>query len=331
MTPKEIFLETLKPDGKPERMLKQYEALGMLFGDPAMVFVRGMSKPGTVIQDKWGVSILMEEGGPGPVPLTDEEHKVLKDITRWREQVHFPQIETVTQGWEAARERMLAMAREDKLSAVFMPTGIFEQCHFLMGFEDTLTNLYEHPDEMHELINAIADYRIRFAKLLIDNLHPEAIFSHDDWGTKSALFMRPEMWREFFKEPYRRFYGYIRSQGVIAIHHADSFLEPIVEDMVEIGIQCWQGVLPENDIPRLQKQLNGRMVLMGGIGAAIDRQDAGEEEIRSYVAEKLQAYCPGGHYIPSITYGAPGTVFKHVDPLITDEIEKYNSRLHLPK
>ena len=30
--------------------------------------------------------------------------------------------------------------------AGFMGTGIFEQCHFLMGFEDTLTNLYEHSD-----------------------------------------------------------------------------------------------------------------------------------------------------------------------------------------
>ena len=42
--------------------------------------------------------------------------------------------------------------------------------------------------------------------------------------------MKPEMWREFFKEPYRRFYGYIRERGVIAIHHADSYLVPIVED-----------------------------------------------------------------------------------------------------
>ena len=28
-SPKEIFLELLKPDGKPERQLKQYEALTM--------------------------------------------------------------------------------------------------------------------------------------------------------------------------------------------------------------------------------------------------------------------------------------------------------------
>ena len=211
-----------------------------------------------------------------------------------------------------------------------MGTGIFEQCHYLMGFEDTLTNLYEHPEQMHQLIDYITDYRIQFVKLLIDGLAPDMIFSHDDWGAKDSLFMKPEMWREFFKEPYRRFYGYIRSRGVIALHHADSYLVPIVEDMAEIGIQVWQGVLPDNDIPTLQRQLKGRMTLMGGIGAAIDRQDATEEEIRGYVSRTLKACCPGGHFIPSITYGLAGTVYPHVDPIIDDEIDKYNSVLHMP-
>ena len=45
----------------------------------------------------------------------------------------------------------------------------------------------------------------------------------------------------------------IRSRGVIAIHHGDAYLADIVEDMAEIGVQCWQGVLPENNIPELQQ------------------------------------------------------------------------------
>ena len=70
---------------------------------------------------------------------------------------------------------------------------------------------------------------------------------------------------------------------------------------------------------------------MGGIGAAIDREDAGEEEVRRYVKHALHEYCPGGHFIPSITYGLAGTVYKHVDPWIDDEIRKYNEGVHLPR
>ena len=330
-SPKEIFLELLKPDGKPERQLKQYEALTMALWDPINGYLRGNRQRGCTSQDRWGTTIMWPAEAPGPMPHITQENKVCPDITRWRDFVHAPDLEAnCAQGWEECRALAREKAGQERLIAGFMGTGIFEQCHFLMGFEDTLTNLYEHPQEMHELIDYITDYRIRYVKMLIDNLHPDLIFSHDDWGTKDALFMKPEMWREFFKEPYRRFYGYIRSRGVIALHHADSYLVPIVEDMVELGIQVWQGVLPENDIPALQRQLQGLMVLMGGIGAAIDRPDATESEVRSYVSQALEAYCPGGHYIPCITYGLFGTVYPHVDPLIDDEIDRYNSTLHMP-
>ena len=330
-TAKEIFLETLKPDGKPERQLVQYEALAVHIPDPVFLYLREGSRPGVTIKDKWGVTILFPEGDPGPTPLITPETKVCPDITRWREFVHAPDIETAcTEGWEPFIGMGRAAAGTDKLLTAFWPTGLFEQCHFLMGFEDTLANFYEHPQEMHELIDYLTEFRLMYAKLLIDKLQPDAILSHDDWGAKESLFMNPDMWREFFKEPYRKIYQYIRSRDVIAIHHADSYLAPIVEDMAEIGIQVWQGVLPENNIPELQKRLNGSMVLMGGIGAAIDRPDSTDEEIRAYVRNALETYCPGGHFIPSITYGGPGTVFPHVDPIINEEIEAYNKRLTLP-
>ena len=333
MTAKEIFLELLKPDGRPERQLVQYEALQMALGDPAGGFLHKGRRPGATITDLWGTVIEWPEGAPGSMPLVTEENKVIKDITRWRDYVHAPDVvggSSDPEAWREVRERERGLAGDERLVAGFMATGIFEQCHFLMPFQEVLTNLYDHPDEMHELIEYITEFRLAYVKQIIDNLQPDAIFSHDDWGTKDALFMKPEMWREFFKEPYRRFYGYIRERGVIAIHHADSYLVPIVEDMAEIGIQVWQGVLPENDIPALQEKLGGRMVLMGGIGAAIDRADAGEEEVRAYVHDALHRYCPGGHFIPSITYGIAGTVYKHVDPWIDDEIKKYNEGCHLP-
>ena len=334
MTAKEIFLELLKPDGKPERQLVQYEALQMALGDPIGRYLHQGRRPGATITDHWGTVIDWPADAPGSMPLVTDENKVIKDITRWREYVHAPDFiphSSDPEDWAAFRAKVRELAGNERLVTGFMGTGIFEQCHFLMPFRDVLTNLYDHPQEMHELIDYITDYRLAYVKHLIENLKPDVIFSHDDWGTKDALFMKPDMWREFYKESYRRFYGYIREQGVIAIHHADSYLAPIVEDMAEIGIQVWQGVLPENDIPALQRRLKGSMVLMGGIGAAIDREDAGEEEVRKYVKRALHEYCPGGHFIPSITYGIAGTVYKHVDPWIDDEIRKYNEGVHLPR
>ena len=317
-TAKEIFLELLKPDGRPERVLRQYEALHMCLYDPINTYLRGNRRRGSVTKDRWGTTISFPEDAPGAIPVHSDELTVCPDITRWRETVHAPDLAaSCTEGWEECRRKARDTAGEQQLVAGFMGTGIFEQCHFLMGFENTLTALYEHPEEMHQLIEYITEYRLGYVKLLIDHLQPDVIFSHDDWGTKDALFMKPEMWRTFFKEPYRRFYGYIRSRGVIAIHHADSYLVPIVDDMAEIGIQVWQGVLPENDIPALQRHLNGRLTLMGGFGAAIDRKDATPEDILTYAqfgqvatkffekrAQKKKCGDPDGYHVSNITVAA---------------------------
>ena len=160
-TPKEIFLELLRPDGQPERQLRQYEALAMYLADPINVFLRGNRKRGTTSVDRWGVTIDFPEDAPGPIPVHTGGLTVCPDVTRWREVVHAPDLQAnCAQGWEEARAAAREAAGNDRLVTGFMGTGIFEQCHFLMDFENTLTSLYEHPDEMHELIEYITQFRL---------------------------------------------------------------------------------------------------------------------------------------------------------------------------
>ena len=83
-------------------------------------------------------------------------------------------------------------------------------------------------------------------------------------------------------------------------------------------------MLNTNDISKLQAQLQGRMTLMGGVDSWVDRADSTEDEIRAEVRKVCETYGPGGHFIPSITYGRPGTLFPHVNKVLVDEIHRYN-------
>ena len=69
-TPKEIFLELLKPNGRPERVLKQYEALHMCLNDPINTYLRGNRRRGTVSRDRWGTTISFPADAPGAIPRT---------------------------------------------------------------------------------------------------------------------------------------------------------------------------------------------------------------------------------------------------------------------
>ena len=176
MTAKEMFLELLKPDGKPERQLVQYEALQMALGDPAGRFLHKGRRPGATITDLWGTVIEWPEDAPGSMPLVTEENKVIKDITRWRDYVHAPDVvagSSDPESWKEFREKQREKAGGERLVAGFMGTGIFEQCHFLMPFQEVLTALYDHPREMHELIDYITEFRLAYVKQIIDGLQPD--------------------------------------------------------------------------------------------------------------------------------------------------------------
>ncbi|MBE7017739.1 MAG: uroporphyrinogen decarboxylase (URO-D) [Ruminococcaceae bacterium] len=330
LSKRENFLETLKKNGKPDRLVKQYEAIGFVFGNPVTSYVRGTAFPGMPPKkDRWGTVSIWPEGTPGAMPHITPETKVIPDISCWRDFTKVPDLIAncdAEECWLPYLENQAKVGREGKIITALAPTGVFERLHYLMGFEDTFINLYEEPEAMQDLCEAIGEYRLKGFKLMVEHSHPELMLSHDDWGDKRNLFMPPELWREFIKPQYEKAYNYLHEQGVIILHHSDSFLEPIIEDMIDLHIDIWQGVLPQNDIVKLQEQIDGRMALMGGIDAAIvDRPDSTEEEIRTEVRRACDTYSPGGNFIPCITYGMPGTIYKENNAIIDDEIDRFNA------
>jgi uroporphyrinogen-III decarboxylase len=194
-----------------------------------------------------------------------------------------------------------------------------------MGFEDTLMNFLEEPDAMHELIDYIKNWKLQQIGILIENLQPDVMNFHDDWGAKYNMFMKPETWREFFKAPYKEIYGLMKKHGVITMHHADSYCQPIAQDMVDVGIDIWEGVLPSNDIQQIKKDTGYKLTLMGGIDASVvDREDWTEEVVRAEVARACKEYHEGGMFIPCLTYGGEGSIYPGVNDCIMDEIRKQN-------
>lgn len=323
LTNRQNLLETLKKDGHPDRFVNEYDPFIPIMNEPLARYTRGNRVRGTTSKDRWGTTIVFPEDQFAAMPHVTATDKVCPDVTEWRKYIKVPDLRANCTDWTDALKSASEVDRNEYFVMGFMGTGIFEQLHFLMGFEDTLMNLLAEPDDTKELIAAVAEYRYTYAEMLVENLKPDAILSHDDWGAKNSLFFSPDVWREMFKPHYKRMYQMMHDHGVLVIHHADSYLEPIVEDMAEIGVDIWQGVLPQNNIPKIGSLVAGRMGLMGGLDAAIiDRADATEEEIRSEVRRACTDYRNVPGFIPSLTYGLTGSIFPHVDPIIKDEIDK---------
>jgi len=326
-SPKENLLRTLRGES-PDSLVCEWEPFVSVQSDPVMRFLRGNRKKGETTKDRFGTTIVWPEDQFGAMPHVTNENKVLPDIEEWKKYVKFPNLRTECTDWTDAIASAAKVNHDTHMVMGFMGTGIFEQMHFLMGFEDTLMNLVAEPEASQELAEAILEYRLEYAKLLCENLKPDVILSHDDWGAKDRLFMSPACWRTIFKPLYKELYGYMKSQGVIVMHHADSYLSPIIEDMAEIGIDIWQGVLPQNDVPEMQKRLGGKMTLMGGVDAAIvDTAASTEEIIRTETRRACMDSASDGYFIPCLTYGGAGSIFPQVDAIIQDEVRKCSAEI----
>jgi len=305
----------------PWEPFKGNDPIGMFVADPITqsMFVDGIVYD-TPQKDAWGVTWVWFSGSVARNPHITDENKVLTDVSRWRETVEFPPLDG--HDWSTVQSFMESVDRSEHLTMCFVNGGLFERSHYLMGFEDALCNYLVNQEAMYDLLGAIADWKIGQLNLIMDNMQPDIVHFHDDWGSKTNLFLPPEVWREIIKPHHQRIVNAVKSRGLIFMHHADCICEPIVEDMAEMGIDIWQGVIPQNDIPAIQKRLGGRMALMGGVDAQlIDRVDHDEVTIRKEVRRCIDAYCPAGNFIPCIPNIKP--LYPGVARIYNHEIKRY--------
>jgi uroporphyrinogen-III decarboxylase len=185
-----------------------------------------------------------------------------------------------------------------------------------------------YPDEMHDLIKYLTEWELKLAEGICANLKPDAIFHHDDFGSEKSTFLRPEMFAEFFLEPYKQIYGYYHDHGVeLVIHHADSYAATLVPYMIEMGIDIWQGCMESNDLPELIKKYGGKISFMGNIdNKSVDFPGWTQEDARKVVRKACDT-CGSKYFIPCITQGGPGSTFPGTYAALCDEIDKYSEEV----
>lgn len=285
------------------------------------VFLRDRIPPdGKPHFDAWGTMFVFKEGAPGPHPVVNDETAVIKDIENWKNELKVPTLKDLD--WGPAIARSKEINRKEKFCAIWSSGGLFERTHHLMGMQNAFINYMEYEDEMRDLLRVIADYKIEYMHLAGKYLHPDIIFFHDDWGSKQNVFLSPDLWRRLIKPLHREIVQAAHDEGILFMHHADCVCQPLVKDMVEIGIDIWQGTIPQNDIVEIQKITEGKLAMVGGVdGPKIDIENITEEEIRAEVRRAIDTYCPGGRFYPSI---ANGCCFrKWNNDIYLDELEKY--------
>lgn len=101
--------------------------------------------------------------------------------------------------------------------------------------------IYKHPDVVEALIDLNTKYALEVGRWAIDE-GADAIQMCVDYGHKLGPWLSPEMFRRFVKPALKKQCDAFKRRGAFAILHSDGNITSILSDVVDAGVNAYQGI-----------------------------------------------------------------------------------------
>lgn len=293
MTPRENLIRTIRRD-EPAWIPYRYDgSLTLLRPKLVTRAVDGL--------DDWGVRWIGTGTAEGsypegsPVLAVDEVDRFEPPRTDW------PAVAA------DLREQVENEAGEDTLLIAYDEETLFERAQRLLGVTEFLMAVVQQPERLETLLDEITQYQQSLVRTLMDSGVAGVRFT-DDWGTQNGLFISPSHWRELIKPRMASLYQVVKERGGLVFQHSCGHIDPIVRDLIEIGVDVVDPCQPAaNNIFSWKRRFGDRLTFMGGLDTQGFLSLGSPEEVETTVVEVVSVMAEGGGYIaaPSHTITLP--------------------------
>ncbi|MEA3403401.1 MAG: uroporphyrinogen decarboxylase family protein [Armatimonadota bacterium] len=188
---------------------------------------------------------------------------------------------------------------------------LFEPAWRLRGLRNFLLDLVERPDWAHLLLDRLAGLARAKAQALA-RAGVDVLSLGDDVGMPRSMMIGPAQWGEFFKP---RMASIIEAARAIkadlrVLYHSDGFYEPIIGDLIDVGVDAINPVQPEHmDAARIRRRFGTRVALWGTVGHHSTLVLGAPEDIRREVRRRIESLgraglilCPAYDIWPDIPW-----------------------------
>jgi len=178
--------------------------------------------------------------------------------------------------------------------------GFFERSWALRGMENLLIDMIETPDFVEELMDGYLELSKRVIKLISDRIPCEAIIGGGDDCDQRGPIMGLERWRKFVKPRLAKIIDYTHSLGKPYIAHMCGNVMPLVDDLMDIGLDALESIQPEAmDVYALKRKTEKRLILIGGLGVQHILPRGSVEEVKAEATRLIRELGYGGGYVLS--------------------------------
>lgn len=148
--------------------------------------------------------------------------------------------------------------------------GLGYQMHnMLRGNENALFDVTD-PEYMAAYTERLTAFTLAYLEALLTAGAGliDVVRADDDVGTMDRLMVSPEMWRRYYKPCWKRAFDVVHAHGAKVWFHSCGHIRPLLDDLVEIGVDCWNpfpDYVQGNDHAALAAWRRGKLALDGGV------------------------------------------------------------------
>lgn len=170
----------------------------------------------------------------------------------------------------------------------------------LMTFEDFMVSIIDEPSLVEGLIDMTIEVNLKMAKQAVKR-GLKIIYTGDDFAYNSGPMMNPKVFNEIFAPRLKKVMNGYKDLGLLVIKHTDGNIKPILEPIIESGIDCLDPIDPiaGMDLAEMKRKYGKKISLKGNVDCSQTLTFGSVEETIEETKRCISIAAPGSGYILS--------------------------------
>jgi uroporphyrinogen decarboxylase len=196
-----------------------------------------------------------------------------------------------------------AQRRKSKVAVTVLYGCIFQTLYeFVVGMNDFMMMVYEDRELLEDMLEVSTVHFVNLTKAIID-AGVDFIFPADDVAFKTGLFIPPKIFKEIWFPRMARIFEPALNAGIPIMFHSDGKVDDIVEDLINIGLNCLNPLDPYGiDYRDYKKRFGSRLCLSGNMDVEFPLSKGTPEQVDEDVRQHMEVLKPGYGYVASCSH-----------------------------
>lgn len=173
---------------------------------------------------------------------------------------------------------------------------------FVVGMNDFMMMVYEDRDLIEQMLEDSTVHFINLTKALVKE-KIDFVFPADDVAFKTGLFIAPKVFKEIWVPRMARIFEPAVNAGIPIMFHSDGKVDDIVEDLIDMGLDCLNPMDPYGiDYRDYKKRYGSRLCLSGNFDVEFPLGNGTPEQVDADVKARMEVMKPGYGYVATCSH-----------------------------